>query len=60
MIRFRTLGCYPLTAAIRSTANSTKKIIQEISQRKQSERQGRLIDKDTNSSMEIKKLQGYF
>ena len=60
MIRFRTLGCYPLTAAIKSNADSTKKIIKEISKTKNSERKGRLIDKDTNASMEIKKLQGYF
>ena len=59
-IRFRTLGCYPLTAGILSKANTIKKILDEIFNSKQSEREGRLIDKDEASSMELKKLQGYF
>ena len=58
-IRFRTLGCYPLTAGIESDANTIALIIDELTNTKNSERQGRLIDKD-NSSMEIKKMQGYF
>ncbi len=58
-IRFRTLGCYPLTAGIESGANTIALIIDELTNTKNSERQGRLIDKD-NSSMEIKKMQGYF
>ncbi len=59
-IRFRTLGCYPLTAGILSNANTMEKIIKEIFNSNNSEREGRLIDKDEASSMEIKKLQGYF
>ena len=59
-IRFRTLGCYPLTSGIISNANSVEKIILEIKNSKNSERAGRLIDHDQSSSMEIKKLQGYF
>jgi sulfate adenylyltransferase subunit 2 len=59
-VRFRTLGCYPLTGAIESVANNLDKIIEEIKQSKYSERQGRLIDKDDVASMEKKKQQGYF
>ena len=59
-IRFRTLGCYPLTAGILSKANTIKKVLDEIFNSKKSEREGRLIDKDEASSMELKKLQGYF
>lgn len=59
-VRFRTLGCYPLTGAIASKANNLDKIILEIKQSKYSERQGRLIDKDDVASMEKKKQQGYF
>ncbi len=59
-IRFRTLGCYPLTAAIESKANTIDKIIQEITNNSYSERQGRLIDNDKEASMEAKKLKGYF
>ena len=59
-IRFRTLGCYPLTGAIESNANSLEDIVLELLQSKTSERQGRAIDKDSSSSMEIKKIDGYF
>ena len=59
-IRFRTLGCYPLTAGILSNANSLKKIIKELFLSKKSERSGRIIDNDQEASMEKKKLQGYF
>jgi sulfate adenylyltransferase subunit 2 len=59
-IRFRTLGCYPLTAAIRSEAVTVDQIIEEISGATLSERQGRLIDHDEPSSMERKKREGYF
>ena len=59
-IRFRTLGCYPLTGAIESNANSLEDIVLELLQSKTSERQGRAIDTDTSSSMEIKKIDGYF
>ena len=58
-VRFRTLGCYPLTAAIESVANNLDDIINELELTKYSERCGRLIDKD-NNSMELKKTQGYF
>ena len=60
MVRFRTLGCYPLTGAISSNADDLKKIIQEMLLSTTSERQGRLIDSDTDASMEKKKQEGYF
>lgn len=60
MVRFRTLGCYPLTGAIESTATTLTKIIQEMLLTKTSEREGRAIDKDSNASMEQKKQEGYF
>ena len=53
-IRFRTLGCYPLTAGIKSRANTLKDIISETLKQKNSERSGRLIDTDKLNSMEIK------
>jgi sulfate adenylyltransferase subunit 2 len=59
-VRFRTLGCYPLTGAIESTATSVEDIILELIQSQQSERQGRAIDSDANASMEKKKQEGYF
>jgi sulfate adenylyltransferase subunit 2 len=59
-IRFRTLGCYPLTGAIESTASTLPEIIQEMLVARTSERQGRLIDKDQAGSMEKKKQEGYF
>ncbi len=59
-VRFRTLGCYPLSSGILSHANTLTKIIKEIELSENSERAGRLIDYDQSSSMEIKKLQGYF
>lgn len=60
MVRFRTLGCYPLTGAIRSEASTLPKIIQEMLLTTTSERQGRLIDSDGDASMEKKKQEGYF
>jgi sulfate adenylyltransferase subunit 2 len=59
-VRFRTLGCYPLTGAVESTANSLPEIIQEMLLTKTSERQGRVIDHDSAGSMEKKKMEGYF
>jgi sulfate adenylyltransferase subunit 2 len=59
-VRFRTLGCYPLTGAIRSHATTLPEIIQEMLLARHSERQGRLIDHDAAGSMEEKKRQGYF
>jgi sulfate adenylyltransferase subunit 2 len=59
-VRFRTLGCYPLSGAIESEADTLPKIIQEMLLAKTSERQGRLIDFDTSASMEKKKVEGYF
>ena len=59
-IRFRTLGCYPLTGAVESNAKTLLEVIQETLLTTTSERQGRKIDKDQSSSMEIKKQQGYF
>jgi sulfate adenylyltransferase subunit 2 len=59
-IRFRTLGCYPLTAAVKSNATTIDEIISEILENKTSERSGRLIDSDTIGSMEKKKKEGYF
>lgn len=60
MVRFRTLGCYPLTGAIRSTAATLPEIIREMLLSRTSERQGRVIDKDAGASMEDKKQAGYF
>ena len=59
-VRFRTLGCYPLTAAVESTATTVEEIIIELLESKFSERQGRLIDNDQIGSMEKKKQEGYF
>ncbi|MBL4906543.1 MAG: sulfate adenylyltransferase subunit CysD [Sneathiella sp.] len=59
-VRFRTLGCYPLTGAVESTASTLPEIIQEMLVARTSERQGRLIDKDQSGSMEKKKQEGYF
>ena len=59
-VRFRTLGCYPLTGAVESTATSLEDIIQEMLLTKTSERQGRVIDHDSVASMEKKKQEGYF
>jgi sulfate adenylyltransferase subunit 2 len=59
-VRFRTLGCYPLTGAIESGAESTSDIIREMLRTNTSERQGRVIDHDATASMEKKKQEGYF
>ena len=59
-IRFRTLGCYPLTGGIDSTAQSVEDLLEEMLQSRSSERQGRLIDQDQARSMEKKKREGYF
>lgn len=59
-IRFRTLGCYPLTGAILSEASTLTKVIEEMMLTDTSERQGRIIDKEEGSSLELKKQQGYF
>lgn len=60
MVRFRTLGCYPLSGAVESQATTLPQIIQEMLLTTTSERQGRMIDHDTAASMEKKKQQGYF
>ncbi len=60
MVRFRTLGCYPLTGAIRSNATTLEDIVEETLTANVSERQGRVIDNDVSSSMEDKKKEGYF
>jgi sulfate adenylyltransferase subunit 2 len=60
MVRFRTLGCYPLTGAIESEASTLPQIIQEMLLTTSSERQGRMIDHDASASMEQKKQEGYF
>ena len=60
LVRFRTLGCYPLTGAIESSAKSVEEIILELIKSKNSEREGRAIDKDQIGSMEKKKQEGYF
>ena len=60
IVRFRTLGCYPLTGAVKSDATNVIEIIQELRDSKQSERQGRIIDSDPSASMEKKKQEGYF
>jgi sulfate adenylyltransferase subunit 2 len=59
-VRFRTLGCYPLTGAIESSADTVEGVIAEMLSTRTSERQGRVIDRDAAGSMEIKKLEGYF
>jgi sulfate adenylyltransferase subunit 2 len=60
MIRFRTLGCYPLTGAIESNAVTVEDIVDEMLVTRSSERQGRLIDQDQLAAMELKKREGYF
>ena len=60
MVRFRTLGCYPLTGAIESEATTLEDIVREMLTARTSERQGRMIDKDEAGSMEKKKREGYF
>jgi len=60
MVRFRTLGCYPLTGAVESEATTLPEVIQEMLLTKHSERQGRVIDYDSAGSMEEKKREGYF
>ena len=59
-VRFRTLGCYPLTGAVESTAQTLPEVIQEMLMARTSERQGRVIDRDGAASMERKKQEGYF
>jgi sulfate adenylyltransferase subunit 2 len=59
-VRFRTLGCYPLTGAVESKAATLPEVIQEMLLTKTSERQGRVIDHDSSGSMEKKKMEGYF
>jgi sulfate adenylyltransferase subunit 2 len=59
-VRFRTLGCYPLTGAIRSSAETLDEVIAEMRATSQSERQARLIDQDGSASMEEKQHDGYF
>jgi len=60
LVRFRTLGCYPLSAAMESTATTVSEIVREIQTARTSERMGRLIDFDQVASMERKKQEGYF
>jgi sulfate adenylyltransferase subunit 2 len=59
-VRFRTLGCYPLTAAVESVATNVEEIVEEVFQVKLSERATRLIDGENEDSMEKKKREGYF
>jgi sulfate adenylyltransferase subunit 2 len=59
-VRFRTLGCYPLTGAVESSADTLQKVIEEMTASRSSERQGRVIDHDPTASMERKKQEGYF
>ena len=60
MVRFRTLGCYPLTGAVESTARTVPAVIQETLASPHSERRGRVIDHNGAASMERKKQEGYF
>ena len=60
MVRFRTLGCYPLTGAVESAANTLEEIFEEMLVARTSEREGRMIDHDDTASMEKKKREGYF
>jgi sulfate adenylyltransferase subunit 2 len=59
-VRFRTLGCYPLSGAVESTATTVQEIVAEMRAARTSEREGRLIDTDEEASMEKKKREGYF
>ena len=59
-VRFRTLGCYPLSGAVESRASTLPQIIQEMLLAVRSEREGRVIDYDQQGSMELKKREGYF
>ena len=59
-VRFRTLGCYPLTAAVESSATTIEEVVEEVLQVKLSERATRLIDGENEVSMEKKKMEGYF
>ena len=59
-IRFRTLGCYPLTAGVESSATTMEEVVKEVTDLKLSERATRLIDGDNEDSMEKKKAEGYF
>jgi sulfate adenylyltransferase subunit 2 len=59
-VRFRTLGCYPLTGAVESSADDLSSIVLELLNSRTSERQGRAIDSDSSASMEKKKQEGYF
>jgi sulfate adenylyltransferase subunit 2 len=60
MVRFRTLGCYPLTGAVESSADTLEKIVEEMMTTTKSERTTRVIDFDQEASMEQKKREGYF
>ncbi len=60
LVRFRTLGCYPLTGAVESNAATLEAIVAEMLAARTSERGGRLIDKESSASMEKKKREGYF
>ena len=60
MVRFPDLGCWPLTGAVESSATTLLEVIEETIAVRQSERQGRAIDKDRGQSMEQKKIEGYF
>jgi sulfate adenylyltransferase subunit 2 len=59
-VRFRTLGCYPLTGGVESSATTLTEVIGEVLLARSSERQGRVIDRDGGASMERKKQEGYF
>ena len=59
-VRFRTLGCYPLTGAVESSASTLEAVVHELAVSRASERQGRVIDRDSSASMEKKKQEGYF
>lgn len=59
-VRFRTLGCWPLTAAVDSDADTLEAVVREVREASVSERQGRAIDHDPSASMERKKREGYF
>jgi len=60
VVRFRSLGCYPLSAAVSSSASNLEEIVEEMKTTRESERAGRLIDQDQEASMEKKKREGYF
>jgi sulfate adenylyltransferase subunit 2 len=60
LVRFRTLGCYPVTGAVESSADTVEKIVHDLLTTRESERNGRAVDREESAAMEKKKREGYF